>query len=137
MKSLIVRLFNRYRNLILYCMIGCVGASLDFGIFSFLTLGCALHHQLANIISISCGIITNFFLNYFFNFKSNGKILLRLLSFYLVGLTGLGLSALLLWLFIDRFGIAVLPAKFGTIFFVTVMQYTLNKMISFRKGKND
>ena len=118
-------------------MIGCVGAGLDFCLFSALTIWGGLHHQIANIISISLGIVTNFFLNYSFNFKSRGKLLLRLLSFYLVGLSGLGLSAVLLWLFIDRLGMAAMVSKIATIFFVTVMQYTLNKTISFRKGKND
>lgn len=134
---LIENLYARHRNLFLYCMIGCVGAGLDFCIFSLLTGCCGVHHQGANIISISVGIVTNFFLNYFLNFKNRGKILLRLFSFYLVGLFGLGLSAALLWFFIDRLKISVIVSKIGTIFFVTVMQYTLNKTISFRKTKND
>ena len=130
-------LYARHRNLLLYCMIGCVGAGLDFCIFSALTACVGVHHQIANIISISAGIVTNFFLNYFFNFKNRGKLLLRLFSFYLVGLSGLGLSAALLWLFIDRMGIPAIASKIGTIFFVTVMQYTLNKTISFRKAREN
>lgn len=137
MRMPIKNLYIKHRNLLLYCMIGCVGASLDFLFFSALTIWGGLHHQIANIISISIGIITNFFLNYFFNFKSRGKLLLRLFSFYLVGLSGMGLSAALLWLFIDRLGISIVVSKIATIFFVTIMQYTLNKAISFRRGKND
>lgn len=137
MRTLIKNLYVKHRNLLLYCMIGCIGASLDFLFFSALTIWGGLHHQIANIISISIGIITNFFLNYFFNFKSSGRLLLRLLSFYLVGLSGLGFSAVLLWLFIDRLGISITVSKIATIFFVTIVQYTLNKTISFRKAKND
>ena len=137
MRISIKKLCARHRNLLLYCMIGCVGASLDFCIFSTLTKWGGVHHQIANIFSISAGIVTNFFLNYFFNFKSRGNLLLRLFCFYLVGLSGLGLSAILLWLFIDRLGISIIVSKIGTIFVVTAMQYTLNKAISFRKGKDD
>lgn len=137
MQIFLTRIYYRYRNIILYCMIGCVGASLDFGIFSVLVTLWNFHCHIANIISISIGIVCNFFLNYFFNFKSKSNLLLRLISFYLVGMAGLCFSAILLEGFIDVLGMTAIPAKLVTIFFVTVLQYTLNKMISFRKGKND
>ena len=129
----VVKFYARHRNLILYGIIGCVGASLDFCIFSILTMKTGLHHQIVNIISISSGIFTNFILNYFFNFKSQGKFLLRMASFYLIGMFGLGLSALLLYFMVNCFGFSTIIAKLFTILFVTVMQYTLNKLISFKK----
>ena len=131
--KLLNQLYARHRNLLLYCIIGCVGATLDFVIFSALTTLANIYHQTANFISVSAGIIVNFFLNYHFNFKSSGKLLSRLFSFYLIGLLGLGFSAALLWIFIDRLAIPVAPAKIVTIFFVTMLQYTLNKYISFKK----
>ena len=133
----ILKLYNKYRNIILYCIIGCVGASLDFIIFSALTIWGGIYHLTANIISVSAGIVTNFFLNYFFNFKSQGNMLLRLLSFYAVGISGLCLSLFLLWLLIDYARFPVLPVKAVTIFLVTVVQYTLNKTISFRRSRQN
>lgn len=135
MNELINTFYRKYHNFFLYCAIGCVGASLDFCIFAFLTITVGLYHLTANAISISVGIVTNFFLNYFLNFKNKGKLWLRLLSFYLIGLLGLGLSSLLLWFFIDHLGMSAVASKLGTIIFVTVLQYTLNKAISFRKRK--
>ena len=82
MIELLKNLYKIHRNLILYCMIGCVGASLDFCIFSILVYHNLLPVQIVNIISVSTGINVNFFLNYFFNFRSQGKLLLRWLSFY-------------------------------------------------------
>jgi putative flippase GtrA len=114
-----------------------VGASLDFIIFSALTIRGGIYHLTANIISVSAGIVTNFFLNYFFNFKSQGNMLLRLLSFYAVGISGLFFSLLLLWLLIDYARFPVLPVKAATIFLVTVVQYTLNKTISFRRSRQN
>ncbi len=132
----IYNIYKKYRNLILYCLIGCVGASLDFCVFSCLTVFGGIHYQTANVISISVGIITNFFLNYYFNFKSKNKLLLRFISFYLVGMLGLGISCALLWFLIDCCKINVICAKIGTIVLVTIIQYTLNKLISFRKDKH-
>lgn len=135
LKSLILQLLTRYRNFIIYCIIGCTGAVLDFLIFAGLTRVAGINHHAANCIGVSCGIINNFFLNRAFNFKQKDKTWLRLLSFYAVGLTGLLLSEALLFLMIDRGKINMLLAKFLTIFVVTLTQYTLNKTISFRKNQ--
>ena len=127
-------LLEKYRQLIVYCVIGCTGATLDFLIYAALTAFCGVHYQTANFIGASCGIINNFFLNRHFNFKVKDRFLMRLMNFYLVGMFGCALSAALLWLFIEQFHWNVLVSKLVTIFFVTVVQFCLNKFITFRKG---
>lgn len=124
-----------YRELIVYCIIGGTGATLDFIIYSLLTKGVGIHYQVANIVSVSAGIINNFFWNYYCNFKAKDKLLKRLGSFYTVGMFGCMLSALLLWIFIERFGITPIVAKLGTIVFVTVVQFLLNKFVTFKQTK--
>ena len=126
-------LFAKYRQLIVYCIIGCTGAALDFVVYALLTGCVGLHYQLANFLSVSFGIINNFFLNRQFNFKTKDKMLKRFISFYAVGMFGWALSAGCLWLFIEEVGLNALVAKLGTIFFVTVVQFCLNKFITFRK----
>ena len=133
MVRFLATLFRKYRELVVYCMIGCTGAGLDFVIYALLTSVAGLHYQLANFLSVSFGIVNNFFWNYFFNFKAKNRMLLRLGSFYAVGMFGWALSACCLWLFIEYFGLHSLIAKLGTIFFVTVVQFCLNKFITFRK----
>lgn len=133
-KSFLLSLYRRYRNFILYCFIGCSGAGLDLIIYSILVSFTDIDYQIANMISCSCGIINNFFLNYFFNFKTRNRFVIRFLSFYSVGLLGLGISSLMLYLLIERLGINKIFAKILTIFVVTIVQYALNKYISFRKA---
>ena len=129
----VTRCFEQYRQLIVYCLIGSTGATLDFVIYALLTNCAGIHYQIANFLSVSFGIINNFFWNCYFNFKTRDKILNRLVSFYSVGMLGWALSAGCLWLFIEVMSINVLIAKFGTIFFVTVVQFCLNKFITFKK----
>ena len=135
-----MRLFDRldpYRELVVYCMIGCTGASIDFVVYAVLTSCLGVHYQLANFLSVSFGIVNNFFWNYFFNFKMKDHILIRLGSFYAVGMFGCALSAGCLWLFIERIGLGGLISKLMTISFVTVVQFVLNKFITFkREGSN-
>ena len=122
------------RELLVYCIIGCTGAGLDFFIYAGLTC-CGLFYQTANFISVSFGILNNFFWNCFFNFKTKDKWWIRLMSFYAIGMAGWMLSALCLLLLIERFVCNTILAKLGTIVIVTVIQFTLNKFITFRHFK--
>ena len=127
-------LFLRYRELIVYCMIGVTGATLDFIIYAVLTTRFEVHYQVANALSVSFGIVNNFFLNYYFNFKVREHMLRRLLMFYCVGLLGWATGAALLWLMIDQLGVNGLIAKVVTIFAITAMQFLINKFVTFRKA---
>lgn len=134
MKMLIAKLVIRYRELFVYCLIGCTGAMLDFVIYALLMNVASLHYQPANFLSVSFGIVNNFFLNRHFNFKVKDRLVVRLVSFYAVGMFGWATSAVLLWLFVERLGLKEILAKLVTIIFVIILQFTLNKSITFRKG---
>jgi len=133
MKDKIIEQFNRFRNLILYGIIGGFCATLDFGIYTLLCYFNIMPYLWANVISTHIGIFTSFFLNRSINFKVKDKTPQRFASFYLVGMTGLGLSSLLLWLMVDMAGWNKLICKLITIVFVSLMQFLLNKHITFKK----
>ena len=135
MKDKIISLYNRFRNLILYGIIGGFCAALDFGIYSLLCHFEVLPYLWANVISTHVGIFTSFLLNRSINFKVKDKTPQRFLSFYAVGLTGLGLSSLMLWLMVDKAGWNELVCKLITIAFVSLLQFILNKYITFKKHK--
>ncbi|MCR4847952.1 MAG: GtrA family protein [Bacteroidales bacterium] len=128
-------LFQQYRNLILYGIIGGFCAALDFGIYSLLCYLEVLPYLWANVISTHVGIFTSFCLNRSLNFKVKDKAALRFMSFYLVGLMGLGLSSLMLWFMVDEGGWNELISKLITIVVVALVQFFLNKYITFRRRK--
>ena len=135
MRARIVAVYSRFRNLILYGIIGGFCAALDFGIYTLLCYYELLPYLWANVISTHIGIFTSFLLNRSFNFKVKDKTPQRFLSFYLVGLTGLGLSSLMLWLMVDKMQWNELVCKLITIAFVSLLQFVLNKFVTFKQSK--
>jgi putative flippase GtrA len=125
-------IYNKYSVLVNYCLIGFCGVGLDFVIFIVLTQKIGLFYQYANFISVSCGIINNFFLNAFLNFKKTNHLFLRMVSFYMVGMVGWLISSLLLYLLIERLRFSIVFSKLIIIFVVTAVQFSLNRLITFR-----
>lgn len=132
--SIVYRLLLKYRDLLLYGLIGGGCATLDFVVYTILCC-CNVNHLIANFISTNVGIICSFYLNRKYNFRIKNKTILRFFSFYSVGLVGLGLSTLLLVLLVDQEGFNAIYSKLLTIIFVAIVQFILNKYITFKYGK--
>lgn len=123
---------KRHRLLIGYGVIGIFAASLDFLIYTFLTSTSHLNYQIANIISVHCGMACSFIMNRQFNFKTKDKTIKRFFCFYLIALFGLGISAFLLYVFVDLLHLHPTISKLVTILIVALIQFILNKTITFR-----
>lgn len=134
-KTLFHKLYSRFRNLILYGIIGSCTATLDFLIFTALTQGLNLYYIIANIISCSTGILCSFLLNRKYNFKVTDHTFRRLLIFVAVGITGMLLSSLILHITIEQLQWNELVSKFISIIIVVLFQFLMNKHISFREIK--
>ncbi len=124
-----------HSRFIVYCMIGCTGAFLDFILYTFLVNFLHINYLLSNCFSVSIGITNNFFLNAFFNFKVTDGLIKRFFSFYFVGIIGLIISEILLYILVDISSINTIIAKVITIFVITLIQFFMNKIITFKKSK--
>ncbi|MEI6604112.1 MAG: GtrA family protein [Verrucomicrobiota bacterium] len=133
---LIIGQFQRRKSFIYYSIIGASGALLDYAMFLLLLKYVPVHYMILNAISTTLGITNNFFWNAHLNFGVRDNMLLRFCRFYAVGIVGLAVASLLLYVAI---GIAKLPpaaAKLLTIFIIVLLQYNLNKRVSFSKIAN-
>ncbi len=122
----------KFRELFLYGIIGGFCAALDYVIYTL--LGHVMPYLAANVISVHCGIFTSFFLNRQFNFKVKDRTSHRFKIFYLVGLTGLGVSEVLIYLLSEQMGMSYQYSKIITIFVTALLQFLLNKFITFKKA---
>jgi putative flippase GtrA len=132
----IAEVLARKRQFLVYCLIGISGVSVDFIAYAVMVKGFSVHHQLANAFGYVLGTTNNFFLNVRFNFKTTDRVLNRFLSFQAVGLVGLITSAGILWLLVDRLRLGELEAKLISLVVVVLLQYNLNRLISFRKDES-
>lgn len=122
------------KQFLLYCVIGASGVTLDFGIYSLLVKTRLLDYQAANAVGYSSGTLLSFILNARFNFRVTDKIPLRLTSFFSIAFLGWLVSAGLLHLLIGRFNFDKYLSKFATLIVVVLLQYNLNRLLSFRKA---
>ena len=135
MIKFLYNLLLKNKQLIKYGIIGCCCAGLDFVIYWLLVNMVKMPYLYANVISVHCGIFASFFLNRHFTFQVKDKTLLRFFSFYVIGSIGLAISSGLLVLLIEKMEINELASKAFTIIVVALIQFMLNKYISFRHGK--
>lgn len=133
MKSLLLSWIKERRTFVVYCAIGLTGVTLDYCAFYGMVNWLGVQYLLANAISTSLGILNNFLLNSFFNFKVQDRWLGRLVSFYCIGLLGLAVSSAMLFVMVSKMGVNPNYSKLATLIVVVVLQYNLNRLISFRK----
>ena len=118
-----------------YGIVGVLGLIVDMGIFYLLHKMLGMNYIVANIISSSLAVIHNFILNSYFTFKVKDKLLKRFLSFYLIALAGMAMSSGLLALMIDGFMMDSMIAKMISVLIVAMIQYFLNKKLTFGEHK--
>lgn len=134
--------YSRYRksslhSFVKYGLVGVLGLLVDVGLFYLLHKIVGVNYVLANVISSSVAVIHNFFLNSFFTFKVTDQRWKRFLSFYLVALIGMGISSLMLILMVSVWHMDAVVSKVITIFFVAVIQFFVNKRITFRQEHSE
>ena len=131
----IYNLLRQNQKIIKYGIIGCICVGIDFLVYWLLVQIVKMPYLYANVISVHCGIFTSFFLNRHFTFKVKNKTLLRFISFYIIGLIGLAISSGMLIFLVEMLKLNELISKALTVFVVALIQFLLNKYISFRDGK--
>lgn len=134
-RQIISDLFYRFRNLILYGIIGAFSAGVDFLIYYSLTYYFDTYYILANTVSVTFGITTSFILNRSLNFRVKDRVFKRFVLFISIGFGGLFLSSILLYYFIDVLHLGKIISKFVTIVIVAIFQYFLNKRLTFKKAQ--
>ena len=123
-------------QLVKYVLIGVLGLVVDFGIYTILT-HFKMNVEIANIISSTCGIINNFLWNSYTNFKVHDRMILRFISYFIVGQITTVFTTVSLFIFATKLGYPHLIVKIVATFVATLIQFVINKVVTFRKAKKE
>ena len=123
-------------QLVKYVLIGVLGLVVDFGIYTILT-HFKMNVEIANIISSTCGIINNFLWNSYTNFKVHDRMILRFISYFIVGQITTVFTTISLFVFVTKLGYPHLIVKVIATFMATLIQFVINKVVTFRKAKKE
>lgn len=133
--KVIRRAYGKFRNLILYGIIGCCASGLDFLIYTVLITVAGCHYIFSNSISVLAGIATSFILNRNYNFRVKDNTKKRFFIFLTVGLCGMLLSNLILWMCIYHLEMNKIVSKICSIILVVCFQFLINKYVTFKPIK--
>jgi putative flippase GtrA len=119
------------RNILLYGIIGAVSAGVDVLLFRLLVYTLDYPVLFSNAFTVTIGITISFTLNRKYNFKVTDRVIRRYAMFFCVGMCGLALSELILFIG-SQVGIEAFTIKLISVFIVALVQFVLNKTISFK-----
>lgn len=123
-------------QLVRYGLIGILGLFVDTGVFYLLTTfgpSSGGFPYLYQFISGSCGVTNNFFWNSYANFKVSDHMLRRYVQYYLIGQTTTIFVWLMLLIFSTWLGFSVLWVKAISTVVATLLQFIVNKYVTFKK----
>ncbi len=130
-------IFTKYSTLIKYFFIGITASGIDVSIYIVLFNIFDLPALLSTSISIAVATVYAFTLNKVYNFQVKGNTFLRLLSYSLVSGVGLLISLALLYIFTEVKGYDGNLIKIISLPIIFIVQYILNKKITFSSFKGD
>ncbi len=128
---------NTSLQLFRYLFVGGGAFIVDFGIYFMLTKYCNVHYLLSAGIGFLFGLIVNYVLSIKWIFY-NRNIEDRLSEFFYfasIGIAGLGLNELFIWLLTDKLWFNFLVSKIITAFIVYFWNFFARKFLLFNKIK--
>ena len=121
-----------------FFLIGCFSTLIDIGLLYFFTEYFGIWYIYSATISYTCGIIVNFLLNKYLNFRDTSRNFLRQFSsFTLVSMSSLALTLGVLYLAVEIFSINYLLGKILAVIIAFFWNYLGQSRITFRLGKRE
>ena len=121
-------------QLIRYTIVGGLAFAIDFGLLFILTEYIGLFYVLSATLSFIAGLLVNYFISRIWIFKSVIKnIKIEFTLFALIGVIGLGLNDLLIWIFTEKFHLHYMFSKLVTAVLVYLWNFFGRKYFLFNK----
>lgn len=96
-----------------YLFVGGVAAVVNIGTLYIFETIFKIYYLISNILGFTLGLITNYILSKWLVFAKEDSInrMLEFVTYAMIGVLGLGVDTLFIWLFTDRFGLYFMISK--------------------------
>lgn len=131
MKELIIRQLKKYYELLKFGITGVLNTLISMLCY-FLLLKLNVYYLLANVISYFVGMTNSYILNRKWVFKSDSSIIKTSIKFCCVNIITLGISTLLLYIFVHNFNFNKAIAQIVTTMIIMVINYLGSKFWTFK-----
>jgi len=133
-KLLLAKTESTAIQLFRYTFVGGFAFVIDFGLLFSLTEYLKVYYLIAAAISFSVGVFVNYFLSvtWVFSAHSLSSKTAEFTIFVLIGIGGLGLNELFIWLFTSVCGIYYLMSKLMSTVFVYLWNFFARKYLLFQ-----
>lgn len=120
-----------------YAMVGAIAFAFDFGILYILTRFFGIPYIISATISFTVGLIVNYYLSLKFVFfeRTYSNKTVEFTIFAVIGIIGLVLNDIFLWLITEKIGLFYLLSKIITTAIVFIWNFLARKFILFYKRK--
>ena len=122
-----------FREFSKYFVVGGLAFSVDFLLFISLVEVVGIHYLVANIFGFAAGLVVNYVLciRWVFHVRTYVNVKLEFLVFALVGLFGLLLGEVVLFVLVESFYLAPAPAKLLMTAVVFMTNFLFRKLLLF------
>jgi len=118
-----------------YIWIAGIATLIDTAVLVLLRVKVGMYVWLSAALGYSCGMATSFLLNKYLNFASRSRSILRQArTFFIVATIGLGLTSLLMELFVQVFHLRLLVAKAVAVGMVGFWSFWGHHTLTFQSG---
>lgn len=134
MKKIIFGIYqNQNTKLFLrYVLIAGFATLIDISLLYALTEFIGIWYFYSSIISYTSGVIPNYLLNKYFNFKNKSKKVFAQLSIWMgISLIGLIITQWIIFVFVEMFGLWYMFSKLIAIAITLFWNFYVNKQITF------
>lgn len=128
---LLGRTQNTFLQFFRYLLVGGGAALVDTGSLYLLYAAWGVHHLIAAAAGFLLGLIVNYFISIAWVFESRGKLRDEFILFSVIGLGGLALTELILWVSVDIAQLTVLPGKAIALGLVLLWNFWMRKRFVF------
>lgn len=133
MKELVKKTYHKYKNFIIYFIVGSVATLINALSYYFYRM-IINTYEINVILSWVTSLIFAFYLNRKYVFKSKNKVIKEFIRFTLSRLLTLILELVFMYILVDLFEINDMLAKLINLIIIFISNYLLSKFLVFKKS---